>query len=384
MRKATDSKRTKQTSNRANQFGKSAKAIGGKASASGSAKSVGKTAGAKKSGITVNVPTHLPKQQQLQMFDLMVKSRVLEERLIKVYKTGDSFFWIGGAGEEAFGVPLGLSVYKGNGPEYDYLHLHYRGTPTLIAMGMPMIDSLRLMMNRSTDSSTGGRNFCNHYCFPKWNVVPVTSPIEVQYGMAVGTAIAQRRRKSKGITIVTGGDAGTAEGDFASCLIWSSRPGFELPIFITVQNNRWGISTSFDGQHGEKYIADRGKAFGIRTAVINGNDPIETYLGVQAEMSYIRKTGKPVLAEFKVSRLYGHSSATGANREPDDCPIELFEKKLVNAKMITSSEVKAMWKRYDDESREAADQVRTEPVPTRDSIWDHVYVGNENADWRKF
>jgi 2-oxoisovalerate dehydrogenase E1 component alpha subunit len=343
-----------------------------------------KTARHGKSGILISSKATLPKELQLRIFDLMVKSRVLEERLIKVYKTGDAYFWIGGTGEEAFGVPLGLLVHKGHGPEYDFLHLHYRGTATLIAMGMSMTDSLRLMMNRSTDPSTGGRNFCNHYCFPEWNVVPVTSPIEVQYGMAVGTAIAQRRRKSKGITIVTGGDAGTAEGDFASCLIWSNRPGFELPILITVQNNKWGISTSYDTQHSEKNIADRGKAFGIRTAIINGNDPVEAYLATQTEMDYIRKTGKPVLAEYQVSRLYGHSSATGANRESDHCPVELFEKKVVDQKLIKPDEVKAMWKRYDDESREAADLVRKEPVPTRESIWDHVYAGNENADWRKF
>lgn len=326
----------------------------------------------------------LPKELLLRMHDLMVKSRVLEERLIKVYRAGDAYFWIGGPGEEAFGVPLGLLARKGQGPEYDFMHLHYRCTPTLIAFGMTMEDSLRLMMNRATDPSTGGRNFCNHYCFPQWNVLPVSSPIEVQYGMAVGTAIAQRRRKSKGITIVTGGDAGTAEGDFASCLVWSSRPGNELPMFITVQNNKWGISTHFDAQHGEKQIADRGKAFGIRTAVINGNDPVETYLAVQTEMDYIRKTGKPVLAEFRVSRLYGHSSASGANRETDICPIETFEKKLVDSKLITVDACKALWKKYDDEGRRAAEIVRSEPVPTKDSIWDNTYVNSENADWRKF
>lgn len=326
----------------------------------------------------------LPKDLLLRMHDLMVKSRVLEERLIKVYRAGDAYFWIGGPGEEAFGVPLGLLARKGKGPDYDFMHLHYRCTPTLIAMGMTMEDSLRLMMNRATDPSTGGRNFCNHYCFPEWNVLPVSSPIEVQYGMAVGTAISQRRKKSKGITIVTGGDAGTAEGDFASCLIWSSRPGNELPMLITVQNNKWGISTHYDGQHGEKQIVDRGKAFGIRTASINGNDPIETYLGMQTEMDYIRKTGKPVLAEFRVSRLYGHSSASGANRETDVCPIEQFEKKLVDSKLITTDACKSLWKTYDDESRRAAETVRAEPVPQGDSIWDHTYANGENADWRKF
>lgn len=101
----------------------------------------------------------LPKKLLLKIHNLMLKSRVLEERLIKIYKTGEAYFWIGGPGEEAFGVALGLLTKKGQGPEYDWLHLHYRCTPTLTALGMPMIDSIRLIMNKATDPSTGEETF---------------------------------------------------------------------------------------------------------------------------------------------------------------------------------------------------------------------------------
>ena len=335
--------------------------------------------------ITTRSRLQLPPELLLHMHDLMVKSRALEERLIKIYKRGDAYFWIGGPGEEAFGVPLGLLTHKGQGVDYDYLHLHYRATPTLLALGMSMLDAIRLIMNRATDPCTGGRNFANHYCFPQWNVVPVSSPIEVQYGMAVGTGIVQARQKNnKAISIITGGDAGTAEGDFATCLVWASRPALPLPLLITVQNNKVGISTEFKDQHGEKYIADRGKAFGMRTAVVNGNDPIETYLALQAEMEYIRKNRKPVLMEFMVSRLYGHSSATGANREAGEDCIETFEKKLVDSKVLKGSDAKAIWAKYDAEALAAAEQAASEPAPSPDSIWDHTYANGENADWRKF
>lgn len=327
----------------------------------------------------------LPKALLVQMHELMVKARVLEERLIKIYKAGESFFWIGSPGEEAWGVPLGLQVLKGHGPAYDFMHLHYRGTPTLVAMGMPMIDSIRLMMNRATDPSTGGRNFSGHYCFPKWNVAPVTSPIEVQYGIALGTAHVQKKTKSKGISIVTGGDAGTAEGDFASCLVWASRKGKELPMLITVQNNKWGISTSFDGQHGETNVADRAKAFNIRARIINANDPIESYLAIQEEMAYIRKTGKPSFIEAHVSRLYGHSSASGANFVQNElCCLQTFEQKLLRAGLLKEADVKSMYAAFEKEGVEAQNQARTEPAPTAESVWDHVFVGSENADWRKF
>ena len=42
----------------------------------------------------------LSKDLLLKMHDLMVKSRVLEERLIKIYKAGDAYFWIGAPGAE--------------------------------------------------------------------------------------------------------------------------------------------------------------------------------------------------------------------------------------------------------------------------------------------
>lgn len=327
----------------------------------------------------------LDKKILLQMHSDMVKSRVLEERLIKIYRAGESFFWIGGPGEEAWGVPLGTLAKKGQGPAYDYLHLHYRCTPTLIAMGLEMLDSIRLMMNRSTDPSTGGRNFSNHYVIPQWNIAPVTSPLEVQYPIACGTAHVQKRLGKKSITIVTGGDAGTAEGDFASSLILASRKGQELPMLITVQNNKWGISTSYEGQHGETHIADRAKAFNIKARVINGNDPVESYICLKEDMEYIRKTGKPAFIEAHVSRLYGHSSASGANPVQNEVdPVKNFEKSLLKADLLNEKQVQKIWQDFETEGVRATEQARTEPVPTANSVWDHTYFKNENADWRNF
>lgn len=327
----------------------------------------------------------LEKDLLLTMHSHMVKARVLEERLIKIYRAGESFFWIGGPGEEAWGVPLGMLAKKGHGPEYDYLHLHYRCSPTLIAMGLDMTDSIRLMMNRSTDKSTGGRNFSNHFCIPEWNIAPVTSPLEVQYPIACGTAHVQKRVGKKGITIVTGGDAGTAEGDFASSLILASRKGQELPMLITVQNNKWGISTCYEGQHGENFIADRARGFNIKSQVINGNDPVEVYLTLKEDIEYIRKTGKPAFIEAMVSRLYGHSSASGANPIQNEVdPVKDFENKLLQAGYLKESEAKKIWEDFEAEGVRATELVRREPVPTAESIWNHTYCDQQEPDWRKF
>src|SRR4030088_1885841 len=231
------------------------------------------------------------------MHSLMVRARVLEERLIQMYKQGDGYFWIGGPGEEAFNVPLGLLIHKGQGPQFDYCHFHYRQSATMLAMGADPVDSIRQMKGVASDPYTGGRNFGNHYAERAWNVFPVPSVIEVQYSFAIGTAIAQKRQGGQGITVVTGGDAGTAEGDFASSLIWSSRPANPLPMLIVVTNNKWGISTPWSGQHGEKRISERGKAFGIESKTNDGHDPEVAYREIAAPMEYVRTERKPFLLE---------------------------------------------------------------------------------------
>jgi 2-oxoisovalerate dehydrogenase E1 component alpha subunit len=310
----------------------------------------------------------------VRMHDRMLLSRCLEERLIRMNKQGDGFFWVGGPGEEALNVALGMLVYKGQGPAYDFLHLHYRSTATLLAMGAEPIDTLRQMKNTASDPYSAGRNFCNHYSVRKWNVVPVSSPIEVQFSMAIGSAIAQKRLGGRGITIVQGGDAGTAEGDFSSCLVWCSKPGFELPCLMIIANNRWGISTPASEMHAERHLADRAAPFGIQSAVVDGNDAEAMYRALASAMDYVRRERRPFLLEAMVSRLYGHSSASGANFVPDepDCLL-LFEKTLEERRVLTRAAMDELRAKYTQQLLEASKRVREEPQPNGDEIWKHVF-----------
>ena len=317
----------------------------------------------------------------VRLHDVMLRSRCLEERLIRMNKQGDGFFWVGGPGEEALNASLGLLIHKGQGPLYDYLHFHYRSTATLAAMGADPVDVMRQMKNTATDPFSAGRNFVNHYSMRRWNVVPVSSPIEVQFTMAPGTAMANKRAKAangaggRGITIVTGGDAGTAEGDFATCLQWCSRPGHELPCLMIIENNRWGISTLTADQHAEKHIADRSKAFGIKSAVIDGNDPEVAYREVKRAMDYVRSERRPFLLEAMVSRLYGHSSASGANFVPEevDC-LAPFEKKLEERRIMTRTQMDELRAKYTQQLLEASKRVREEPQPKGEDIYRHVFA----------
>jgi 2-oxoisovalerate dehydrogenase E1 component alpha subunit len=334
--------------------------------------------GSRESAAATTGKDKLPAELLVRMHDVMLKARLLEERLIRMQKQGDGYFWIGGPGEEAFNVALGFLVDKGEGLAHDYLHLHYRSSGTMLAMGADPVDALRQMKNTASDPYSGGRNFAGHYSIKKWNVVPVSSPIEVQFSMAPGTAMAQKRHGGRGITIVQGGDAGSAEGDFATCLVWSSRPNHELPVLMIVTNNEWGISTHASSQHGEKHVSDRGKPFGIRTAVIDGNDPEVAYHGIQAAMDYVRTERKPFVLEARVSRLYGHSSSSGANfiSEEVDC-LQRFEARLEERSILTRAQMDELRTRYTQELLDASKRVREEAQPEGKTIYDHVFKTTE-------
>src|SRR5437667_6196440 len=99
----------------------------------------------------------------LTVFRQMLRTRALEERSIKMSKSGEAYFWIGGPGEEALNVCLGLQLHRGFGPAFDYIHLHYRNAGILLAMGMPMIDHIRQLAMTATDRHSLGRNFVGHY-----------------------------------------------------------------------------------------------------------------------------------------------------------------------------------------------------------------------------
>jgi 2-oxoisovalerate dehydrogenase E1 component alpha subunit len=305
---------------------------------------------------------------------IMVRARVLEERMIKMSKSGEGFFWIGGPGEEAFNACLGLQIKKGEGPAFDFLLLKYRSSATMIAMGMEPIDSIRQMGMRWTDPFSAGRNFPSHFSRKEWNVVPVTPVIELQFAMAPGTAMMQKRQGGDGVTIVIGGDAGAAEGDFTSCMIWSTRPGNELPVLMITMNNAYGISTAHCTQHSCEHSIERGKAFGIPGEVVDGIDPVASWYAIERALRYARSTRRPFMLEAMVSRLYGHSSSSGAPKSGEADCITLFEEKLLSAGMVDQATIDLIHEDAHAEVDKAVEKAMSEPAPRPEDVETFTYA----------
>ena len=91
---------------------------------------------------------------------------------------------------------------------------------------------------------------------------------------------------------------------------------------------------------------------------------------------------KPFLLEARVSRLYGHSSASGAPRWNEEDCIEVFEEKLLKQKVMTKDEMKSVHEKTLAKITEAYKQVQQEPFPKPESIYDHVWADKDGDKGR--
>lgn len=151
-------------------------------------------------------------------------------------------------------------------------------------------------------------------------------------------------------------------------------------MLIIVTDNRFGISTPFDEVHCDKPIAARAEGLGIKNKTINGNDVFASYDAIAEAMEYVRTTRKPFFLEARVSRLHGHSSASGANWVSNevDCITE-FEKHLQAKGLLTSDDFKKIREGYDTQASQDMQKVLKEPKPDPQTIFDHTFVDKEDA-----
>jgi 2-oxoisovalerate dehydrogenase E1 component alpha subunit len=76
-----------------------------------------------------------------------------------------------------------------------------------------------------------------------------------------------------------------------------------------------------------------------------------------------------------VSRLHGHSSSSGAQRNWNELdPVAAFEQKLIDAGAIDAPAVRAMKDEVKKEADEAVVQTMKEPEPTREDVYAFTYA----------
>jgi len=161
-----------------------------------------------------------------------------------------------------------------------------------------------------------------------------------------GVATAGRYLGQKIVAMTWIGDGGSSTGVFHEGLNFAASQ--KAPFVLILENNQWAYSTPVKRQVPVKDLADRAKAYGIASYIVDGNDVVAVYTTTREAVERARAGEGPILIEAKSMRMRGHAQHDPAEYVPKDMfeywkqrdPIALYEKFLTGEKLLDAKSKK--------------------------------------------
>lgn len=258
----------------------------------------------------------------LQLYENMLKPRLIEEKMLILLRQGKVSKWFSGIGQEAIAVGVTMALNRN-----EYILPMHRNLGVFTTREIPL-HRLFSQWQGKANGFTKGRDRSFHFGTQEFNIVGMISHLGPQMGVADGIALASRLQNKNQATAVFTGEGGTSEGDFHEALnvaaVW------QLPVIFCIENNGYGLSTPTKEQYYCKDLADRGKGYGIDSYIVDGNNILEVYGKVLKLAESVRKQPRPILIEFKTFRMRGHEEASGTKYVPEELMTEWAAKDPIN------------------------------------------------------
>ena len=282
----------------------------------------------------------IDKKTQLQLYQQMLKPRMIEEKMLILLRQGKISKWFSGIGQEAISVGVTHALDKKN----DYILPMHRNLGVFTSRDIPL-SRLFSQWQGKANGFTNGRDRSFHFGTQDYKIIGMISHLGPQLGVADGIALANVLKKEKNVTAVFTGEGATSEGDFHEALnvaaVW------DLPVLFCVENNGYGLSTPTLEQYRCAHIADKGVGYGMESHIIDGNNILEVYQKVYDLVQDMRKKPRPILLEFKTFRMRGHEEASGTKYVPEHLmkewaakdPIQNYEDFLIKEKMLDAKKI---------------------------------------------
>lgn len=320
----------------------------------------------------------LTDDQLKQLLRNMLLQRQLDNRGFQLNRQGKVPFALGSEGHEAVQAGAALAFERGK----DILAPYYRDMGLAIGVGLTPYEVMLSIFARAADHN-GGRQFPNHYSSKSAGILSYSSILAAHLPHAVGVAYALKYRGEKGRAVLaTCGDGTTSEGEWHESMNFAAV--HKLPFVMLVENNEWAISTPITRQMAQPEIWKRAEGYGIPGLRFNGFDPVESYAAVKAALDRARSGGGPTLLEGMCYRYLAHSTddndMTYRTREEvtahrKDDPVPRFENALIEAGVVSASDLEALKRDVLRETNEATDRAEAMPFPQASDLYTNLYEG---------
>ncbi len=330
----------------------------------------------------------LTREQHLDLYYFMQLNRQLEERMVRLFRQNKI---VGGLysslGQEAVSVGTCYALEK-----RDWIAPMIRNIGALLVKGVPPRDIFTQHMAKYT-SPTKGKDGTSHFGDLKGrHIVSPISMLGDLIPVMTGVAMAGRYLGQNIVTLTWIGDGGSSTGAFHEGLGLAAAQ--RAPFVLIVENNQWAYSTPVSRQVPIKNLADRAVAYGIESAIVDGNDVVAVYSAAKDAVEECRAGRGPRLIEAKTMRMRGHAQHDPAEYVPKQMfdywkardPVALYEKYLTDNKIWdaqTKSEIDARIERELDVEQKFSED---SPLPPAALAEEGVYCDGCHtiqAEWKR-
>ena len=320
----------------------------------------------------------VPKGKLLELYTVMIKIRLFEERIVDLYARGLvpglAHLYIG---EEA--VAAGACALL---REDDFITSTHRGHGHVIAKGA----ELNPMMAELYGKKTGyckGKGGSMHIADMKIGILGANGIAGGGLPIAVGAGISAKWRGTDQVTICFFGDAASNNGTFHESLNFASL--HKLPVIFVCENNQYGISVHQKQHQPITDIAIRATSYDMPGVIIDGNDVAAVYEAVSKAVRRARAGEGPTLIECKTYRWRGHHEGDpnqgGRYRTKKDIeawkkkdPLKRLADKLIADKIATKKKLAEIEQKTLKEIDEAVTFANESEFPALEELYDDVYV----------
>jgi len=330
----------------------------------------------------------LTPEQHLELYYFMQLNRQLEERLVRLFRQNKI---VGGVysslGQEAVSVGTAYALEP-----RDWLAPMIRNIGALLVKGFKPRDIFTQHMAKYT-SPTHGKDGTSH--FGDLKVRHVVSPISMLGDLIpvmTGVAMAGRYLGQKIVALTWIGDGGSSTGAFHEGLNFAAAQ--RAPFVLVLENNQWAYSTPVARQVPLRDLADRAKAYGIASKIVDGNDVVAVYETTKGAIEECRAGRGPVLIEVKTMRMKGHAQHDPAEYVPKAMfeywkardPIVRYEAYLTEHKLWNASKKSEIDSRIERELDEDQKFAEESPMPLPEQAKEGVYCEGCHtieAEWKR-
>lgn len=319
----------------------------------------------------------LTDQDVLKMYETMLLSRRIDERMWLLNRAGKIPFVVSCQGQEAAQVGAAFALDREN----DYALPYYRDVGVVLAFGMTAKELMLSAFAKGEDPNSGGRQMPGHFGQKQNRIVTGSSPVTTQVPHAVGIALAGKMEGKSFITFVSFGEGSSNQGDFHEGANFAGV--HKLPVIFFCENNQYAISVPASKQLACEKVSDRAIGYGMPGFTVDGNDPLAVYEVVKRAAERARKGEGPTLIEAMTTRLTAHSSdddhriyRSEQELEEDrkNDPIIRFADYLKQSNVLTDKLEKELEERIGHLIDEAIEYAEKAPFAEPESALKHVYA----------